>query len=277
MYNKFTDFSNLYSLSKTLRFELIPQYKTLEHIERSGLLQQDEQMAKDYNEVKKIIDDYHKYFIDEALVNIKLEKLQQYYELLTKRDKSNDDQLNLDNIKKELRKEIVMGFTSNAKFKNIDKKELIQNDLKDWLKTNGNAKEDKINLVEKFTHFTTYFTGFHENRKNLYSDEEKSTSIAFRLINQNLPKFIDNLLIFDKVKTSQIDLSPLSLLLGNIEIECFFMLDYFNQTLTQTGIEFYNLVLGGKSNEDGSKLQGLNEIINLYNQTQKNKKIIYQN
>jgi CRISPR-associated protein Cpf1 len=60
------DFTNLYSLSKTLRFELIPVGKTLECIEKNGLLHQDEQRAESYKKVKKIIDEYHKAFIADA-------------------------------------------------------------------------------------------------------------------------------------------------------------------------------------------------------------------
>lgn len=269
---KFDQFTNLYSLSKTLRFELIPQGKTLEHIEKNGLLQQDEHRAKDYQQVKKIIDDYHKYFIDEALANAKLENLQQYYEQYVKQDKSDKDKTQLETIKKELRIRLIAAVKSNSKFTTIFKKELIKDDLVAWLETQSCEQENKVNLIKKFSDFTTYFSGFHENRKNMYSDEEKSTSIAFRLIHQNLPKFIDNLQIFEKIRSSAIDLSSMSLLLGDVALEDFFKLEYFNQTLTQTGIDFYNLVLGGKSSEDGTKLQGLNELINLYNQRQSDKK-----
>ena len=59
MNNSLTKFTGLYSLSKTLRFELIPQGKTLDYIREHGLLNQDEQRAQDYQQVKKIIDDYH--------------------------------------------------------------------------------------------------------------------------------------------------------------------------------------------------------------------------
>lgn len=268
----FDQFRNLYSLSKTLRFELIPHPKTSEHIEKNGLLQQDEQRSKDYQQVKKIIDDYHKYFIDEALLSVSLDNLPQYYDLYIKRDKSDDDKKQLDNVKKELRKKLIESVKSNDKFTTIFKKELIKNDLLAWLNANPRKQENEKELIDKFSDFTTYFSGFHENRKNMYSDEEKSTSIAFRLIHQNLPKFIDNLQIFDKVKNSGIDLTSMSLLLGDIPLENFFKLDYFNQILTQVGITFYNLVLGGKSGCDGSKLQGLNELINLYNQQQDDKK-----
>ncbi len=269
---QFDQFKNLYSLSKTLRFELIPQGRTLEHIEKNGLLQQDEQRAKDYQQVKKIIDDYHKYFIDEALANVKLENLQQYYDLYAKRDKSENDKKQLDNIKKELRIKLIEAVKSNTKFTTIFKKELIKNDLLAWLNTQPRKQENEKELIDKFSDFTTYFSGFHENRKNMYSDEEKSTSIAFRLIHQNLPKFIDNLQIFEKIKNSGIDLSSMSRLLGDVALEDFFKLEYFNQTLTQVGIGFYNLMLGGQSSDDGSKLQGLNELINLYNQQQVDKK-----
>jgi len=269
---QFDQFKNLYSLSKTLRFELIPQGRTLEHIEKNGLLQQDEQRAKDYQQVKKIIDDYHKYFIDEALANVKLENLQQYYDLYAKRDKSENDKKQLDNIKKELRIKLIEAVKSNTKFTTIFKKELIKNDLLVWLNTQPRKQENEKELIDKFSDFTTYFSGFHENRKNMYSDEEKSTSIAFRLIHQNLPKFIDNLQIFEKIKNSGIDLSSMSRLLGDVALEDFFKLEYFNQTLTQVGIGFYNLMLGGQSSDDGSKLQGLNELINLYNQQQVDKK-----
>ena len=38
----FNDFKNLYQLSKTLRFELKPEGKTLDYMQEKGLLNQDE-------------------------------------------------------------------------------------------------------------------------------------------------------------------------------------------------------------------------------------------
>ena len=60
-------FTNQYSLSKTLRFELIPQGKTLEYINSKGLLDQDNNRAISYQKVKKIIDEYHKVFIEDSI------------------------------------------------------------------------------------------------------------------------------------------------------------------------------------------------------------------
>ena len=67
--DEFCGQKNGYSLSKTLRFELKPQGKTLENINKAGLVKVDEQRAKDYQDVKKLLDNYHKYFIDDILKN----------------------------------------------------------------------------------------------------------------------------------------------------------------------------------------------------------------
>ena len=60
------NFIGIYPVSKTLRFELKPVGKTQEYIEKHGILDEDLKRAGDYKSVKKIIDAYHKYFIDEA-------------------------------------------------------------------------------------------------------------------------------------------------------------------------------------------------------------------
>ena len=49
---KFNEFVGLYPISKTLRFELKPIGKTLEHIQRNKLLEDDAVRADDYVKVK---------------------------------------------------------------------------------------------------------------------------------------------------------------------------------------------------------------------------------
>lgn len=60
-------FIGLYPLSKTLRFELKPIGKTKENIEKNGILERDTQRAVGYKVVKKVIDEYHKAFIERIL------------------------------------------------------------------------------------------------------------------------------------------------------------------------------------------------------------------
>jgi CRISPR-associated protein Cpf1 len=55
-----------------------------------------------------------------------------------------------------------------------------------------------------------------------------------------------------------------------VAVEDMFSLGYFNETLTQNGIDKYNALIGGFTPEEGKeKIKGLNEYINLYNQTAK--------
>jgi CRISPR-associated protein Cpf1 len=274
-------FTNKYQLSKTLRFELIPQGETLLNIEKSGLLKQDEQRAENYKLTKKIIDEYHKDFINKVLDGLKLKDLDEYFDLykIAKRDDSQKKQF--EDAQCKLRKQIAERFTKHpnqelqVKFKNLFNKELIKVDLLNFVKT-----ADEILLVKGFENFTTYFTGFNENRANMYSAEDKSTAIGFRLVHQNLPKFIDNKGIFEKVLESPVHekfpliLSELESVLQVNKIEEIFDLDYFSETLTQIGIDKYNYLLGGYTSDDGkTKIQGLNEYINLYNQQVKDKKL----
>ncbi|MCX7877996.1 MAG: type V CRISPR-associated protein Cas12a/Cpf1 [Ignavibacteria bacterium] len=280
-------FTNLYQLSKTLRFELVPVGRTLEHIEKKGILDEDEERALDYTKVKKIIDGYHKDFIDMALRNARLIGLNEYETLYRKSARNEDEAERFEEIKNDLRTQITECFSKNSdndiqqRWKNIFGKELIKLDLKKWaddnmdfllekLKDYFTDKNTLLKTIEEFDNFTTYFTGFHENRKNMYSKEEKSTAIAFRLINQNLPKFLDNIMIYEKAKEAGIDFSAVSTemeeILKGITLDEIFKVEFYNKLLTQRGIDLFNYVVGGKAEEGGKKVKGLNEYINLHNQ-----------
>jgi len=274
-------FTNLYPVSKTLRFELQPIGKTKENIERAGILQRDEQRAEDYIKVKGFIDEYHKQFIKERLWNFRLplnsegshnslEEYQKLYEL-SKRNETQEKEFT--ELKNNLRRIIVKRLTeSGSAFDRIFKKELIREDLVEFLEN-----EEDREIVRQFADFTTYFTGFHENRKNMYTDEEKSTSIAYRLIHQNLPKFMDNMKAFAKIAETSVAEHFADIYDGWKEflnvgsIEEIFQLDYFSETLTQPHIEVYNYIIGKKILEDGTEIKGINEYVNLYNQQQKDK------
>ena len=182
------EFTNLYPVSKTLRFELKPIGKTLDYIERNGFLRNDEHRAESYKKVKKIIDRYHKYYIDSVLDNLRLndDALETYYNLYSCVNKTEKMVKDFENIQDNLRKAISSALKKDDRYKRIDKKELIREDLINFLE---NEKEKR--LVEEFHDFTIYFTGFHENRQNMYSSEAKSTAIAYRLIHDNLPKMLE--------------------------------------------------------------------------------------
>ena len=278
----FNDLTGLYSLSKTLRFELKPVGKTKENIETKGIIAQDEKRAEEYKKVKDIIDRYHKSFIDMCLAGLVLrttsdgnnDSLEDYVALASKSNRDEKEEKDFDDVKTALRKQIVDAFKKGNTYSDLFKKELILNHLPDFV-----TDEQEKQMVENFSKFTTYFTGFNENRKNMYSDEEKSTAIAYRLIHENLPMFIDNIKSFARI-TEQEDIDFIADVehsfkeeLKGQSITQMFSLENFTNTLTQGKIELYNKIVGGRVEDSGAKKQGINEHVNLYNQKHKDARL----
>lgn len=305
---KFNDFKKLYQLSKTLRFEARPIGSTLKHIIENGLLEEDEHRAQSYVKVKKLIDEYHKAFIDRVLNEGCLtienkgnkDSLEECYESYM--SKSNDENVckTFKEIQENLRSVIANKLTKDKGYSNLfgnkliesykdkdDTKKIIDSDLIQFINTAEPSKLDSMSqneakeLVKEFWGFTTYFVGFFDNRKNMYTSEEKSTGIAYRLINENLPKFIDNMEAFKKaiarpeIKANMEELYSNFAEYLNVEsIQEMFQLDYYNMLLTQKQIDVYNAIIGGKTDEEHDvKIKGINEYINLYNQQHKDEKL----
>ena len=157
-------------------------------------------------------------------------------------------------------------------------KDFIQYLLPVWVKNSSlTEKEEKQKTIENFTNFTTYLQGFYKNRGNMYSDKEEGTAISHRIVNENLPKFLRNLQAYKKIKSNHKDLEKdFEKLRSNFkeefnyfslqEIENLFQPEFFNKCFSQKGIDHYNTLMGGKVLENGKKLHGINEYINLYRQ-----------
>lgn len=210
---RFEDFTRQYSLSKTLRFEARPIGATLSHIIQSKLLEEDQHRSESYQKVKKLIDEYHKKFIDLVMNGFALpledngrqDSLAEYYTCYLIKNRDEAMKKRFEQIQSSMRQAISKSLSTQDAYKRIFKKELIEEDLFSFIdnadakQLNGMAKEDARNLVKEFKGFASYFTGFHQNRANMYSEEEKSTAIAYRLVNENLPRFVDNIDVFAKV------------------------------------------------------------------------------
>ena len=127
-------------------------------------------------------------------------------------------------IQEIMRKQISDRFTKNEKYKRLFGKELIREDLAEFVRTpqyedvirempgNEHLTEEEVKRVQegviqdiaKFNDFTTYFVGFYDNRKNMYVADDKATSIAHRMIDENLPKFVDNMDVFERIAASEV-------------------------------------------------------------------------
>lgn len=164
----FEQFTHLYPLSKTLRFELRPVGATLARIKEGGFLEKDNQHAENYKKVKELIDEYHKHFIETVLGDFSLTEsetgkskclnsyLETYVQLYKDR-KNNKKALGM--VEDEMRKLIADEFKKGEAFDRMFKKELIKEDLPAFLRTHGGTVADE-ELLEKFKDSTTFLDLF---------------------------------------------------------------------------------------------------------------------
>jgi CRISPR-associated protein Cpf1 len=145
--------------------------------------------------------------------------------------------------------------------------------------------QDLLKIVRCFDGFTTYLTGFNENRANVYHVGDKqgfiSTSVLYRCFEQNLQFHLANgqkwQTIWKNIQANKAQLlekgfdidSKLAQLeqVFDVSLDAFFAPETFAEFISQEGINKYNQVLGGLASKIGEhKTQGLNEIINLARQ-----------
>lgn len=300
----FSSFTNKYSLSKTLRFELKPIGKTAEMLKEHDIFQKDFERKEAYIKIKPFFDDFHRKFMKEALEGKSLSDLHKYAEIYKKylRDRKNK------NVEKEWKAErsklmgqVVNFFNQkanewkNEKFSNFFKKDTKSDKNEkclDWLfgekvfkvleklyTEQGKDIKDGLDIedisFDYWKGFTGYFSKFFETRKNIYKDDGTSTAFATRVVN-NLDKYLNNLDIWNNEIKNIIDVSEIEQSF-DIKIEDIFDVEYYSKCMLQDGIDEYNTIVGGKTLDNGNKIRGINEFINEYKQVHKEegKKIHY--
>ena len=262
-------FIGIYPVSKTLRFELRPVGKTQEWIEKNRVLENDENKAADYPVVKKLIDEYHKVCIRESMKNVHLdwaplkEAIEDY-----QKTKSDEAKKRLEAEQAMMRKQLAAAIKDFKHYKELTAatpSDLITSVLPEFSDNEA---------LKSFRGFASYFIGFQENRNNIYSPEAISTGVPYRLVHDNFQKFLSNLEVYDKIKATcpeviQQASEEMKPFLEGVMIDDVFSLDFYNSLLTQDGIDFFNRLIGGVSEEGKQKYRGINEFSNLYRQQHK--------
>jgi len=287
----FDAFTNQYSLSKTLRFELKPIGETQKKLEDLKVFEIDKTIQKKYEATNPYFDRLHREFVKESLENASLSELNTEYLDLFKQyksdKKSKEKQKALQNKEKKMREEVVKFFDAQGKvwaekytgLKNKDIKILFEEAVFESIlqKRYGHEKETNIiddslgsiipvfvSIFSSWKNWTGYFGKFFETRRNFYKDDGTSTALATRIVDQNLKRFCDNLLLFENIK-NKVNFGEVEQKFGKPFSEIF-SLEFYNSCLLQDGIDFYNKILGGETLPNGEKLKGLNECINLHKQ-----------
>ena len=273
------NFTKQYQVQKTLKFELIPQGKTQENINAKGFINEDAIRNENYQKVKVIIDDLHKRFMEHTLSKVTCDwsvlatAIEKY-----RKDKNEANKKSLIKVQEDIRKEIIGWFTGKNGtkafreqqkdyFDKLFKEKLFSDILRRYYLE---FSEETQNAIDSFDRFTTYFTGFHENRKNMYSAEAKSTSVAYRLVNDNFPKFLSNCEAYSVLA----EVCPNVLLeveqelrthdaFKIISLDEVFKVAEYDDFLSQSRIDYYNQIIGGIAGNEGTrKIRGINEVVN---------------
>jgi hypothetical protein len=315
----FSEFTNLYSLTKTLRFELKPTEMTKVNLD----FKRDEERAIYYKEIKMLFDQLHRKFIADSLEyyskqNISYNEIWEKYNVFleAKKNRRKDDsgsktafdtaKKDFEKTKESFRKKIVEIFNQfgeqwksqinqelaekySERYNKIDKKtgetkpidclkdkglkvlteagilEVLKLYLEqDIFRENKNtlfSPQKKAKLLEGinfFDKFFTYFGPFNQTRENLYKSDGTATAISTRIIDENLIRFFDNIILANsKLKFGVTEFKPIE---AEIDFDySIFDLQSFNKFVTQIGIDNYN---GGK---DGDiNLGGFKSKLNLY-------------
>lgn len=264
--NKIATLTNKYPLSKTLRFRLLPVGKTLENFKAQKCLELDEQRATDYAAVKGIMDRNHRAFIEKVLKDLKIKGVEEYAALFYNPNKSDSDKKRMIALADDMRKQISVAFTRHEDFPTLRPFDMIGGGLSDYV-----ADKTEAEQVENFRGFTSYFTGFHDVRQNLYSAEDKHSAISARCISENLPRFLTNAKAYSQI-IGALDEEAVEALIKDFAAFCdsdmaaAFDPANFSAVLSQQGIDKYNTIIGGYTLEDGTKVRGINEYANMYNQ-----------
>jgi len=121
---KFEDFTGLYPVSKTLRFEARPVGDTLKNIIKRGILEQDTHRAESYQKVKKLMDEYHKAFIDSVMSNFRFscEDLEEYFVLYANKSDNDESKNKYTELQKKMRESVSKALKGDERFKKINKK-----------------------------------------------------------------------------------------------------------------------------------------------------------
>ena len=269
-------------VSKTITTVLIPVGKTRENIDKMNILEMDKQREAAFVRVKKYIDRIHKDFIEECLTSqdkgfgiaIHNYQFNNLYELrsslknLTGKERKDV----LKQIKLEenrLRVLISKYFEFDSKYKKLFNIELFKELLPAY------CSEEEMKDVNLFDGYTSYFKRFNDTREMLYSSEEIHNAVAYRIINENYPVFVDNKLNLEYINSYFRELFDFS---ENGQKLFHDFMDLCNSSygMSSKYIAKYNSFISGTFDEEGNQItRGLNQFINEYIQKNKDAHVPY--
>lgn len=250
-------FTNKMKATKTLVNELIPTEWTRKHISNNDVLAMDELRDKESDKLKDIADDYYRKYIDRNLLPAKLPNLIEFFFIMDEVYKSGKKDkacvTKLEKAQNDMRGEVHKFLSDGEVFKIMFTGKLITNILPEFVKNNEDysdeEKQQKLETLKLFKSFTTSLKSFFISRKNIFSKEAIHSSICYRVVNENTAIFYQNIVSYRNI----VDNAPQEIegieeesrqQLGEWKLSQIYSYSFYNNVLTQHGIEFYNEICG---------------------------------
>ena len=187
----FDIFTGNEQVTKTLRFELRPTLFTLKHIDDYGIVSLDELRAEKSVELKKLLDDYYRAYIDKRLSVVHNLDWRELFEVMNivLNHGGKEERKKYENVKRDMRGKVNNELDTN---KEMFAGNIITHVLPDFIKNNSDYTDEEkaqyLDTVKLFSGFTTSFGKFFTTRKNVFSDKKIQTSICYRIVDEDMLK-----------------------------------------------------------------------------------------
>lgn len=283
----FDGMKKLFPVTKTLAFRLIPVGKTEQNMKHMKTLECAELLKDDRENLKGAADRIHKTFIEQTLSNFHMkylsegakDSIQEYADIFFSGDLTPEQKEEaLAEIAVNLRKQVTDAFKAvryGEKSSMLDA--LASKALLTELLPAEDLSDREKDSLGRLSQYTTYMRPYFEARDRMYDNKLDGHTIPVRIVDENLPIHLNNTRVFDalpeEVVSGAADIfNALAASIQAFELRDVFTPSFYSTLSPQSAIDAYNTLIGGISNEDGSRIQGLNELINLYGQQHKDEK-----
>lgn len=253
----YENFINKNSCVKTLVNELRPTEWTRKHIEEDGILSADELRAEESDKLKSIMDDYYRRYIYTKLFGVSSLDWDELFSIMEVAYKSGKKDKNckaqLEKVQEEMRGKFYNVLSDDDIFKMMFSGKFVTKVLPEFVRNNkeysAEEKQQKLDTLKLFKGFTTSLVPFFNNRENIFSKKPIHSSICHRTVDENTAIFYQNIISYKNIE----DNAPQEIekiehqgrqQLDEWKLPDIYSYSFYNNVLTQHGIEFYNDICG---------------------------------
>lgn len=247
-------FIGISSVSKTLRNELIPTETTRANINKYGIMSQDKLRAVNREKLKNILDDYYRDVIDSTLRQGISADWGHLFDCIRNKIRLNSKEAKqeLEKTQDTIRSQIYDKFAERTDFSAMFKGEIIEKYLPKYIEQNHEyegKKDECIEVIKMFDGFTSSFGSFFESRKNIFSKAKISTSVGYRIVEENANIYFYNMRTYHRIceisdfATEEL-IKQIRKLIAEKKLGDIFSETNYEAVLTQEGIDKYNEIIG---------------------------------